>query len=127
MIKIICISRFGKWMDGWESRRKRTAGHDWALIELGLPGSIDGFLVDTRFFTGNQAPRCSIQAANLSNKPLDLNKVSSLLSSRNTKKTWIGSACSEENLIVAESIHSEEWFNLVEMSTLLMNFGLHVL
>ena len=28
----------GKWMDGWETRRKRIAGHDWCLIKLGLPG-----------------------------------------------------------------------------------------
>ena len=30
----------GKWMDGWESRRKRVAGHDWALIKLGVKGVI---------------------------------------------------------------------------------------
>ena len=52
----------GKWMDGWESRRKRTAGHDWCLLELGIPGEIAGFTVDTAFFTGNNAPRCSIEA-----------------------------------------------------------------
>src|SRR5437867_1854450 len=23
----------GKWMDGWESRRKRTPGHDWSLLD----------------------------------------------------------------------------------------------
>ena len=28
----------GKWMDGWESRRKRTPGHDWCIVRLGLPG-----------------------------------------------------------------------------------------
>ena len=22
----------GKWMDGWESRRKREAGHDWCIV-----------------------------------------------------------------------------------------------
>jgi hypothetical protein len=44
----------GKVMDGWESRRKREAGHDWCIIKLGLAGSIRGFEVDTSFFTGNQ-------------------------------------------------------------------------
>ena len=29
----------GKWMDGWESRRKRVPGHDFAIIRLGLRGS----------------------------------------------------------------------------------------
>ena len=27
----------GKWMDGWETRRKRTAGTDWAIIQLFKP------------------------------------------------------------------------------------------
>jgi allantoicase len=25
----------GKWMDGWETRRRRTEGHDWCVIALG--------------------------------------------------------------------------------------------
>ena len=29
----------GKWMDGWESRRRRTPGHDWCVVELGMRGS----------------------------------------------------------------------------------------
>ena len=37
----------GKWMDGWESRRKRVAGHDWALVKLGVKGIIRGFDVDS--------------------------------------------------------------------------------
>ncbi|MHB0954493.1 MAG: allantoicase [Allorhizobium sp.] len=53
----------GKYMDGWESRRKRVPGHDWAVIRLAMPGRIFGFDVDTRFFTGNYPPHCSIEAA----------------------------------------------------------------
>jgi allantoicase len=56
----------GKWMDGWETRRKRIAGHDWCIIKLGLEGKIDAIHVDTAFFTGNQTPAVSIQAARLS-------------------------------------------------------------
>lgn len=52
----------GKWMDGWESRRKRVAGHDWALIKLGVKGSIRGFDVDTSHFVGNYPPAVSIEA-----------------------------------------------------------------
>ena len=52
----------GKWMDGWESRRRRTPGHDWALIRLGLPGIIHGVVVDTAFFRGNYPDACSIEA-----------------------------------------------------------------
>jgi|Transcript_83646 allantoicase len=54
---------FGKWMDGWETRRKRTPGHDWCLLKLGAPGTIYGFEVDTAFFTGNNVPAISIQGA----------------------------------------------------------------
>ncbi len=53
----------GKWMDGWESRRKRVPGHDWAVIKLAMPGSIFGFDIDTSYFTGNYPPHCSIEAA----------------------------------------------------------------
>ena len=52
----------GKWMDGWESRRKRTAGHDWAVVQLATPGRIRGFDIDTNFFLGNHPPHASIEA-----------------------------------------------------------------
>jgi allantoicase len=52
----------GKWMDGWESRRKRVAGYDWALVKLGVKGVIRGFDVDTSHFTGNYPPAVSIEA-----------------------------------------------------------------
>lgn len=52
----------GKWMDGWESRRKRVAGHDWALVRLGVKGRIRGFDVDTSHFVGNYPPAVSIEA-----------------------------------------------------------------
>lgn len=52
----------GKWMDGWESRRKRTEGHDIAVIQLGAVGTIKGFDVDTAHFLGNQPQACSIEA-----------------------------------------------------------------
>src|SRR3982750_2618603 len=46
----------GKWMDGWESRRRRIPGHDWCVVRLGIPGRIAGFEIDTRHFTGNYPP-----------------------------------------------------------------------
>ena len=51
----------GKWMDGWESRRKRTPGHDWCVIRLGVPGVIAGFEIDTRHFTGNYPPEAEVE------------------------------------------------------------------
>ena len=55
----------GKWMDGWESRRKRTPGHDWAVIQLATSGKITGFDIDTNFFLGNHPPHAAIEAVNL--------------------------------------------------------------
>lgn len=50
----------GKWMDGWESRRKRHEGFDYAIVKLGLPGIIRGVNIDTSHFTGNFPPSASI-------------------------------------------------------------------
>ena len=71
----------GKWMDGWETRRRREPGYDWAVVQLALPGSIHGFVVDTAFFTGNYPEACSIEARDgdgdwyevLSRRPLEGN------------------------------------------------------
>jgi allantoicase len=52
----------GKWMDGWETRRRREPGHDWCLIRLGLPGVVSGVCVDTTHFSGNHPEACSIEA-----------------------------------------------------------------
>lgn len=59
------FTEFGKWMDGWETRRKRIPGHDWCIIRLAAPCVIKGFDVDTAFFTGNFAPKVSIQVVSL--------------------------------------------------------------
>ncbi|HEY7401026.1 MAG TPA: allantoicase, partial [Actinomycetota bacterium] len=52
----------GKEMDGWETRRRRTPGHDWAVVRLGVPGIVRGVVVDTSFFRGNYPDRCSLEA-----------------------------------------------------------------
>ena len=57
----------GKWMDGWESRRKRVAGHDWCIVRLARPGRIFGVDLDTSHFTGNYPPGASIEACHLAN------------------------------------------------------------
>jgi allantoicase len=53
----------GKWMDGWESRRKRTPGHDWCIVKLGIPGVVHGLDIDTSHFTGNYPPHASVDGA----------------------------------------------------------------
>jgi allantoicase len=55
----------GKWMDGWETRRRRSPGHDWCIVKLGLPGIVHAVVVDTAFFTGNYPSHCSIDACGL--------------------------------------------------------------
>ena len=52
----------GKWMDGWETRRKRVVGNDWCIVRLGQTGLIKGFDLDTTFFTGNYPAAASIDA-----------------------------------------------------------------
>jgi allantoicase len=52
----------GKWMDGWESRRRRGGGHDFCIIKLGVKGNVRGVDIDTRHFTGNYPPAASIEA-----------------------------------------------------------------
>ncbi len=59
----------GKWMGGWETRRSREEGHDWAIIRLGVPGSVRGVVIDTSFFTGNYPERASIDACEIAGIP----------------------------------------------------------
>ncbi len=59
----------GKWMDGWESRRRRTPGFDWCIIRLGLPGIIRGVVVDTSYFRGNYPEHCSLEGAAFNGLP----------------------------------------------------------
>ena len=52
----------GKWMDGWESRRKRVEGYDYCIVKLGREGVIRGVNIDTSHFKGNHPPAASIDA-----------------------------------------------------------------
>ncbi len=75
----------GKWMDGWESRRKRTYAEssraypesDFCIVRLGLSGVVRGFVVDTAHFKGNYPKACAIEGASIEGHP----DVSALLSS----------------------------------------------
>jgi allantoicase len=72
----------GKWMDGWETRRRRTPGYDWCIIRLGLPGIIRGVVVDTSFFRGNYPEHFSLEACDLGNKTSYKNEKKHLLDSQ---------------------------------------------
>ena len=59
----------GQVYDGWETRRHREPGYDWALVRLGLPGIVRGAVVDTAFFTGNYPPEVSVEGAAIEGHP----------------------------------------------------------
>lgn len=101
------FTEFGKWMDGWETRRKRIAGHDWCIIQLGVPGQIFGFDVDTSFFTGNHSPYVSIQAACLDQKP-----------TLTLEGDRTGMAATDSQLAAVATLGSEAWPELVGVSKL---------
>jgi allantoicase len=59
----------GKWMDGWETRRRREPGYDWCVVRLGIPGVIRAVTVDTNHFRGNFPESCSLDAAAAEDDP----------------------------------------------------------
>ena len=59
----------GKEYDGWETRRRRTPGFDWAIVRLGAAGIVAGVVVDTAFFTGNFPPRAAVEGAAVEGHP----------------------------------------------------------
>src|SRR5207244_11479884 len=60
----------GKWMDGWETRRRRDDGdHDWAIVRLSVPGIVRGVDVDTSFFKGNYPAACAIDVCRVDGLP----------------------------------------------------------
>ncbi|XP_026164108.1 allantoicase isoform X2 [Mastacembelus armatus] len=101
------FTEFGKWMDGWETRRKRKPGHDWCIVQLGVPGRIYGFDVDTSFFTGNHSPYVSIQAGCLDHLP-----------PFTLEGDRTGMAASDGQLAAVAKLGSEAWPELVCVSQL---------
>ena len=85
VFKVGVFDKHGKWMDGWESRRKRTAGHDFIIIKLGKPGTIKKVDVDTSHFNGNQPAMVSIEGANSKSNKINQLKWQPLLSKKKTK------------------------------------------
>jgi allantoicase len=59
----------GQVYDGWETRRRREPGHDYAIVRLGTPGVVHGIIIDTAFFSGNFPPYASVEACGVSGYP----------------------------------------------------------
>lgn len=75
----------GKWMDGWESRRKRSPGHDYCVVKLGVPGFIKGVNIDTSHFTGNYPPGASLEACFAPGGPDDSTQWQEILTKQELK------------------------------------------
>jgi allantoicase len=85
IFKLGVFDKHGKWMDGWESRRKRTEGHDYIILKLGRPGTIKKVDVDTSHFNGNQPSMVSIEGANSNSDKTNRLKWQPLLSKKKIK------------------------------------------
>ncbi|KAJ0178659.1 hypothetical protein K1T71_005434 [Dendrolimus kikuchii] len=102
-------TEYGKWMDGWETRRKRIVGHDWCIIKLAAKCVIRGLLLDTAFFTGNYAPKFSIQAAILT--PEEEAVIP-------TREARLGTSCTDRQLHQVYKLQSDKWHELVPVTAL---------
>jgi allantoicase len=102
----ILFNNLGKWMDGWETRRKRIAGHDWCIIELGLQGEIVGVDADTAFFTGNNVPAFSIQGACLPENSTII------------RRSQMGTCATVDECKAVDLLGSDKWKTILEKSNL---------
>eukprot|EP01134_Creolimax_fragrantissima_P004900 CFRG4900T1 len=102
------FTQFGKWMDGWETRRKRTPGHDWCILKLGVGGTISHAEINTAFFSGNYAPRASLQGAWIEDD-------SDLPGSEAFNNT-MGTIASKEDYERADAYKSDQWEHLLEQT-----------
>jgi len=57
--------------DGWETRRRRGPGNDWAIIRFAAPGTIERLLIDTSWFKGNPPALCSVEGVHSPGVPAD--------------------------------------------------------
>ena len=106
---------WGKTMDGWESKRKRVAGHDWSVVELGLPAVIRGLELDTGFFTGNQVPAVSIQAG-----CLDAGAAAALAATRDQAGVAAGGgfAADAAAQLAADALDTVQWTEILPQTKL---------
>ena len=79
------FDKHGKWMDGWESRRKRTSGHDYIILKLGKVGTISKIDVDTSHFNGNQPSMISVEGAFTNSNKINELKWVSILAKKKVK------------------------------------------
>jgi allantoicase len=59
----------GKMYDGWETRRRREPGTDFAIVRLAAPAVVRGVVIDTAHFRGNYPPSASVEGTMLDGYP----------------------------------------------------------
>lgn len=113
-------SPFGKWMDGWESRRRRTEGHDWAIIKLGISGIIRAIEIDTAFFTGNFSLKVSINGARSADEGIADNLLGLRAASviERPEHGRMGLKATEEEWTEVNKLDSHSWPVLVPLAPL---------
>ena len=120
------FTEYGKEMDGWECRRRRTEGNDWAIMRLGLPGIVDTIEVDTVHFTGNFSPQCSIYGIYYepSQEPAECDMLiqerAAAVEARGelSKDGRMGLCASEKENALVRALASESWDVLVPLTPL---------
>jgi len=120
------FTEYGKEMDGWECRRRRTEGNDWAVVKLGMPGIIDTIEVDTLWFTGNFSPQCSVYGAyyDSNSEPAEIQQSiderAAAVAARGEKSAdgRTGLCATEREWELVGRLHTESWSELVPLSRL---------
>ncbi|KAI9921192.1 hypothetical protein PsorP6_001109 [Peronosclerospora sorghi] len=102
------FTNFGKWMDGWESRRKRTPGHDCCILALGMRGAVDVMDVDTAFFMGNYPH----------NYDADAEIEFQGLTASATRDRKMGTNATSKEIKLVERLKSLEWTEIISVTKL---------
>jgi len=76
------FDKHGKWMDGWETRRRRGKGFDYLIVKLGKPGKIFSVDIDTTYFFGNHPTHASLQACCSNKRPNNKSKWITILNKK---------------------------------------------
>ena len=76
------FDKHGKWMDGWETKRRRSKGFDYLILKLGKPGKIFDIDIDTTHFNGNQPTHASLEGCFSKTKPNKKTKWTQLLAKK---------------------------------------------
>lgn len=107
-------------MDGWESRRRRTEGHDWAIIQLGISGIIRAIEIDTAYFTGNFSPKVSIYGVGSADEAVIDNLLQLRAASvvERPEHGRMGLKATEDEWSAVNKFDSQSWPVLVPLTTL---------